>query len=124
MKANRRADTKLEVAVRAALHARGLRFRKDYLVRASDGTRCKVDVVFTRARIAVFVDGCFWHGCPKHGSAPKGNAHYWTPKLQRNHERDQEVTRALEADGWTVLRFWEHEPTDAIAERVNAILKP
>jgi DNA mismatch endonuclease (patch repair protein) len=78
----------------------------------------KVDVVFTRLRIAVFVDGCFWHGCPKHGNTPKANTHYWGPKLARNRERDARVTQALELDGWLVIRAWEHEPVLQVAERV------
>lgn len=118
MKGNRRADTKPELALRAALHARGLRFRKDYMVRAADGTRAKADVVFTRARVAVFVDGCFWHGCPEHGNTPKANSHYWGPKLARNRDRDRRVTAGLEADDWAVLRLWEHEP---LAEAVQHI---
>jgi DNA mismatch endonuclease (patch repair protein) len=118
MKGNRRADTKPERALRAALHARGLRFRKDLLVRTAGGTRAKVDVVFTRARVAVFIDGCFWHGCPEHGSAPKGNSTYWAAKISGNRERDQRVTAALEAEGWTVVRLWEHEALDLATERV------
>lgn len=118
MKANRRANTGPEVALRAALHARGLRFRKDYLVRMPDGVRCKVDVVFTRVRLAVFVDGCFWHGCPEHGTTPRVNTRYWGPKLARNHDRDVRVTAALIASGWTVLRLWEHEPVPDATERI------
>src|SRR3954471_17708473 len=106
MEANRRVDTKPELALRTALHARGLRFRKDFLIRASDGTRTKVDVAFTRARVAVFVDGCFWHSCPEHGTTPRANADYWTPKLARNRERDRRATAALDADGWHVIRLW------------------
>jgi DNA mismatch endonuclease (patch repair protein) len=109
MKANRRADTKPELALRSALHAEGLRFRKDHLIRTPDGTRVKADIVFTRVRVVIFVDGCFWHGCPEHGHTPKANSHYWKPKLARNKERDARVTNALEADGWTVVRIWEHE---------------
>lgn len=120
MKGNRRADTKPEVALRAALHAYGLRFRKDFMVRAADGTRAKVDVVFTRARVAVFVDGCFWHCCPEHGRVPSTNPQYWPVKLARNRARDERVTTALEADGWTVVRLWEHEPIVEAAERVTA----
>lgn len=118
MKGNRRADTKPEVALRSSLHARGLRFRKDLLVRTESGVKSKVDVVFPRRRVAVFVDGCFWHGCPEHGRVPSTNPHYWPSKLARNRLRDLRVTAALERDGWTVLRFWEHEPVDVAIERI------
>jgi DNA mismatch endonuclease, patch repair protein len=122
MKGNRRADTKPEVALRGALHARGLRFRKDHLVRTPGGARAKVDVVFPRARLAVFMDGCFWHGCPQHGSSPKANSDYWSAKIAGNRERDQRVTAALEADGWTVLRLWEHELLADAVERVAEVV--
>lgn len=122
MKGNRRADTKPEIALRSALHARGLRFRKDFMLRTPDGTRCKADVVFTRARVAVFIDGCFWHGCPEHGTTPQANTHYWGPKLQRNRDRDRRVTAALEADGWAVLRVWEHERVLDAVTAVQALV--
>lgn len=108
-KGNRRTDTKPEVALRSELHRRGLRFRKDHPIRVEGRRPIRPDVVFTRARVAVFVDGCFWHGCPEHQVVPKSNPGYWIPKLRRNTERDCEADAALEADGWTVLRFWEHE---------------
>ncbi len=108
-KGNRRTDTKPEVALRSELHRRGLRFRKDHPIRVEGRRSIRPDVVFTRSRVAVFVDGCFWHGCPEHQVVPKSNPDYWIPKLRRNIERDREVDAALEDDGWTVLRFWEHE---------------
>jgi DNA mismatch endonuclease, patch repair protein len=123
MKGNRRADTKPEVALRAALHASGLRFRKDFMVRASDGTKTKVDIVFTRARVAVFVDGCFWHGCPEHGRVPSANSQYWPGKLARNRARDERVGSALESDGWTVLRIWEHVPIAEATRQVYAAVR-
>src|SRR5262245_47670286 len=83
MRGNRRTDTKPEVALRSALHRRGIRFRKDAHVIAAD-VRVKADILFRRHRTAVFVDGCFWHGCPQHGNKPKANAGYWGPKLERN----------------------------------------
>lgn len=119
MEANRRADTAPELALRSALHARGLRFRKDFLVRTRSGVRVKVDIVFPRARVAVFVDGCFWHGCPEHGLTPRANPDYWVPKLARNRERDARVTAALAFERWTVLRIWEHEDVGEAAERVR-----
>jgi DNA mismatch endonuclease (patch repair protein) len=117
-KANKRVDTKAEVRLRSALHAMGLRFRKDLLIRAGK-VRTHPDIVFTKAKVAVFVDGCFWHMCPEHGTVPKSNAGYWVPKLQNNVARDQRVTAALEAEGWTVLRIWEHEDV-TVARRVVA----
>jgi DNA mismatch endonuclease (patch repair protein) len=120
MKGNRRADTKPELALRSALHALGLRFRKDHLLRTSAGSRVKADVVFTRARLAVFVDGCFWHGCPEHGNTPKANTAYWGPKLERNRQRDEILSRELRADGWSVVRIWEHEPLDQALDRIVA----
>lgn len=123
MKANRRADTKPEVALRSALHARGLRFRKDFLLRIGDGVRVKPDVVFTARRVAVFVDGCFWHVCPEHGRYPSTNDWYWTPKLRRNMERDKRVTAALRDAGWQVVRAWEHEPVSDVAAKVESCVR-
>lgn len=120
-KANRRADTKPEQRLRSELHRRGRRFRKDVLVRA-DGLRTHVDVAFTRHRLAVFVDGCFWHSCPQHGSSPKSNATYWAPKLAANVSRDRRVDAALVGEGWRVLRVWEHEEPRDAADRVEAAL--
>jgi DNA mismatch endonuclease (patch repair protein) len=109
MRSNRRRDTHPELALRRLLHARGLRYRVDALVRTARRL-VRPDVVFTRRRLAVFVDGCFWHQCPEHGTRPKDPTGYWTPKLQRNVERDAQTTEALEAEGWSVLRIWEHVP--------------
>ena len=116
-KANRRRDTRAEVLLRSTLHRQGMRFRKDLLVRYPDG-RARVDICFTRARLAVFVDGCFWHVCPVHHHAPKRNTAYWGPKLQANVARDRRNDTALTADGWQVLRIWEHEDVDAAVARV------
>jgi len=118
MLGNRSRDTQPELLVRRALHARGLRFRVD--LRPEATLRTRADIVFTRRRIAVYIDGCFWHGCPLHGTNPKANADYWTPKLARNVERDREATVALEALGWVVLRFWSHEPVDEVVARIAA----
>ena len=97
----------------------GLRYRVDYPADTGDRRR-RVDIVFTRARVAVFIDGCFWHGCPTHFVEPKNNADYWRPKIQRNRERDLESTARLESAGWTVLRFWEHEDPGGAAELIRA----
>ncbi len=117
MRANRRSDTKPEVALRSLLHRSGLRFRKDHAIRRSDGRPVHCDIVFTRRKLAVFVDGCFWHCCPEHGTVPKSNQDYWIPKLRRNVGRDKATGLGLQEAGWQVLRFWEHvHPEEAKAE--------
>jgi DNA mismatch endonuclease (patch repair protein) len=118
MKANRSADTGPELALRSELHRRGLRFRKNLLLRL-DNERVRPDVVFTRAKVAVFIDGCFWHCCPDHGQIPKANRSYWAPKLARNVERDRRNDAALERDGWEVLRFFEHDPIERAARLIE-----
>lgn len=120
-KANRRTDTKPEVRLRSALHRQGMRFRKDLLIRVGT-VRVHPDVVFTRRKVAVFVDGCFWHGCPDHQVVPKSNRDYWVPKLQANVARDRRVDAALIDAGWAVVRIWEHASVDAAAERVRAVV--
>ena len=124
MKANRRTDTKPELALRAALHAMGYRYRKDFRLDLPL-RRVRPDVAFTRRKVAVFVDGCFWHACPEHGSKPKSNEWYWSPKLARNVERDRAADEALVQAGWTVVRLWEHTPLpDAVALVVDAVGEP
>jgi len=113
MKAVRQRDTKAEMEVRRRLHAMGLRYRVDYPVLESP--RRRADVAFPRLRIAVFIDGCFWHGCPIHGSSPKANAEFWKRKIEANVARDRDTDERLRAKGWTVLRFWEHEDPDRVA---------
>src|SRR4051794_29597338 len=108
MQGNRRRDTAPERALRSQLHCLGLRFRVD-LKLDSGRSAPRPDVAFTRARVAVFVDGCFWHGCPQHGVRPRTNAGYWAAKVRRNQERDRRNELALEQAGWRVLRVWEHE---------------
>ena len=119
MQSNRRSDTSIEKRLRAALHREGLRFRKDYPIRAGVGRPVRADVAFPRARVAVFVDGCFWHCCPTHGSSPKANAEYWTPKLAANVERDRLVDQRLADEGWMVVRIWEHEDPEEAAGHVG-----
>lgn len=121
-RANRRRDTSPERAVRSELHRRGLRFRVDHPVLA-DGRRMRPDIVFTRTRTAVFIDGCFWHGCPDHGTTPKGNAAYWVPKLAENAERDQRTNAALADAGWTVVRIWEHVPPEEAADLIERSIR-
>jgi len=118
MRANRRRDTGPERALRAELHRRGRRFFVDRPIRTAIRP-VRPDLVFPRARVAVFVDGCFWHACPIHGTQPKSNSTYWTPKLAENIERDRRNTKALEAAGWLVVRLWEHVRTDQAADRVE-----
>jgi DNA mismatch endonuclease, patch repair protein len=118
MQANRRADTKPEIALRRALHARGYRYRKDLRVDLPGGVRVRPDIVFTARKVAVFVDGCFWHVCPQHGRQPASNEWYWTPKLRRNMERDEIADEALKAAGWKVVRLWEHESLSSAVEAV------
>src|SRR5919197_1597525 len=122
MRGNRRVDTTPERRVRSLLHAVGYRFRKDYRIDVP-GARVRPDIVFVRRRVAVFVDGCFWHRCPEHGTSPRANSHYWGPKLAHNVARDQRVDRALQVAGWTVLRIWEHvAPEDAAARIIDALV--
>ncbi|MDL9981195.1 very short patch repair endonuclease [Microbacterium sp. ASV49] len=116
MKGNKRRDTSFELAVRCELHRRGFRYRVDFAPLAT--VRSRADIVFRGARVAVYLDGCFWHGCPVHATSPKSNASYWLPKLERNRERDSQINGALRAEGWMVLRFWEHEPPGDIAQRI------
>lgn len=121
MRANPRRDTKPEVAARLALHAHGLRFRKNHPIRL-ESRMVTPDVVFTRRKVAVFVDGCFWHRCPIHGTEPKANTSYWKPKLDRNVARDRDVDQALTESGWKVIRVWEHEsPQDVAATVAQAV---
>lgn len=120
MQSNRGRDTLPELAVRQRLHRAGLRYRVDF---APLGGRRRADIAFTRKRIAVFVDGCFWHGCPNHATKPKVNSDYWLPKLQRNIERDRETDVQLSDAGWTVLRFWEHEDPEAVAAAIVNVVR-
>jgi DNA mismatch endonuclease (patch repair protein) len=122
MRAIRRRDTAVEQALRSELHRRGYRFRVDFPVPV-DGRSPRPDLAFTRAKLAVFVDGCFWHGCPEHGGQPKRNTHYWRPKIARNMERDREQGARLVAAGWTVIRIWEHEDTSTAVHRVEEALR-
>lgn len=116
-----RGDTVPELALRSELHRRGFRFRKNQP--PIQGLRCKADIVFRSASVAVFVDGCFWHLCPQHATFPKTNAEWWRIKLKRNFERDRRNDAALVEAGWTVARIWEHEDLTAAADRVEMIVK-
>jgi DNA mismatch endonuclease (patch repair protein) len=121
MRANRRSDTKPELALRRALHKQGYRYRKDYRLDLTDA-RVRPDIAFTARRVAVFVDGCFWHCCPEHGTQPAANTWYWEPKLAKNVARDRAADLALVAAGWRVVRVWEHESLEAAVAAVVAAL--
>ncbi|MFB7899532.1 very short patch repair endonuclease [Streptomyces xiamenensis] len=109
-------DTGPEMAIRRLLHATGHRYR---LHRKVPGmARRTIDIAFPGPKVAVFVDGCFWHGCPQHATQPGANKDWWRRKLDKNIDRDRETTERLSAEGWTVLRFWEHESPEAVARRV------
>jgi DNA mismatch endonuclease (patch repair protein) len=118
MQGNRNRDTAPELAVRALVHRAGLRYR--VAARPLAHVRWTADLVFRPALVAVFVDGCYWHGCPDHGHVPATNTSYWSGKLARNAERDEEFDEVLVGAGWLPLRFWEHEGADAIALAVIA----
>lgn len=118
MRSNRHRDTGPELAVRSLLHARGLRYRVDRLMKV-DGVRIRPDIVFPTPKVAVFIDGCFWHCCPEHSSLPATNTSYWLPKLEANVERDALHSRLLRESGWEVLRFWEHEPPAEVTATVE-----
>lgn len=122
MRANRRRDTRPELAVRTLLHGQGFRYRTDFRIDMG-AQKPRPDIVFTRQRVAVFIDGCFWHGCPEHGRDPKQNIGYWSPKLQRNRERDAAQTDALTLGGWRVLRIWEHEEPASAVERIATTVR-
>jgi DNA mismatch endonuclease (patch repair protein) len=114
-----RRDTAPELALRSALHAEGWRFFVD---RTVGGTRCRPDLSFPRLRVAVFVDGCFWHFCEVHAQLPRRNGDYWLDKLTGNRRRDAATTSRLEMAGWTVVRVWEHDPLDDAVHRVESEL--
>jgi len=116
MKSARREDTRPEKLLRSHLHRLGLRFRIQQ--KLLDGNRRKADVVFRPARVVVLVDGCFWHGCPEHGTWPKENAAFWRDKIETNRRRDADTDRRLIEEGWLVIRVWEHEDPLTAATRI------
>jgi DNA mismatch endonuclease, patch repair protein len=124
MRAIRRADTKPELVLRRALHKLGYRYRKDYRLDLDGGRRVRPDIAFTARRVAVFVDGCFWHACPQHGRNPAVNDWYWAPKLRRTVERDRVADETLAGAGWRVVRIWEHESLEAALAAVIAAVGP
>jgi DNA mismatch endonuclease (patch repair protein) len=122
MKANKRKNTKPEIAIRSLLHRRGLRFKKDVFIKIND-KNCRPDIVFKKAKLVVFIDGCFWHLCPQHGHIPKNNVQYWEEKLNRNRDKDNADTKLLTENGWHVLRIWEHVPIEEAVDIIARNLK-
>jgi DNA mismatch endonuclease, patch repair protein len=121
MQGNRSRDTRPELAVRSSTHARGLRFR--VCTRPVRELACTADMVFPRAKVAVFIDGCFWHGCPTHYRQPKTNPQYWDKKIGGNIARDRRNTDVLAARGWRVLRFWTHDEIESIARQIVSAVR-
>jgi DNA mismatch endonuclease (patch repair protein) len=120
MQGNRSRDTKPEVALRAALHALGLRYR--VTARPLPEVRYTADIVFRPARVAVFLDGCFWHGCQEHGRRISTHTEFWSAKIERNQKRDTIVNNILIDAGWVPIRVWEHEPVETVARNIAAII--
>jgi DNA mismatch endonuclease, patch repair protein len=121
MSRQRTRDTEPELLLRRELHRRGLRYRVDAPLPGVP--RRRADILFTRAKVTVFVDGCFWHGCPEHKTAPATNSAWWAAKLARNIERDRETDLHLSSIGWTVLRFWEHEDMTQAATDIERVVR-
>ena len=121
MRTTGRRDTQPELALRKELHGLGLRYRVDRP--PIKGSRRRADVVFAKAQVAVYVDGCFWHGCPEHGTWPKANADWWRAKIQRNQERDEDTDQGLRENGWVSVRVWEHEDPKVAASRIAALVR-
>ena len=121
MRQQRSRNTVPELALRRVLHARGRRFRVEYPIPGLP--RRRIDIAFTRARVAVFVDGCFWHSCPEHGTSPGNNAAWWKAKLEANRRRDDHTVAHLENLGWSVIRIWEHESAISAADVVEAMVR-
>ena len=122
MKATRRRDTKPEIEVRRELHRRGLRYRVDLAPLV--GVRRRADIVFLGPKVAVFIDGCFWHSCPLHATTPKANRDWWIAKLRKNVDRDRDTDRRLAEGGWRVVRAWEHEVPKEVADRIETLVRP
>jgi DNA mismatch endonuclease (patch repair protein) len=121
MQSNKGRDTQPELALRSAAHALGLRYRVS--VRPLRELRRTADLVFTKARVAVFLDGCFWHGCPDHHTVAATNASFWAKKVESTRSRDRETDRRLADAGWTSIRVWEHEDPVEAAQRIQAVVR-
>lgn len=121
MEAAKPRDTAPERALRSKLHKRGLRYRVD--VKPAEKLNRRADIVFRSTKVAVFVDGCFWHGCPKHGTWPKQNAEFWKKKIETNIERDKNTNILLRKNGWKVIRIWEHEDLEKAAQEISKTIR-
>ena len=121
MQSNKSRDTKPELALRSAVHARGLRYRVS--AKPLAGVRRTADLVFPRAKVAVFLDGCFWHGCPEHHTVASANAKFWADKVEGNRKRDRDTDDRLAGAGWISVRIWEHEDATEAARRVEEIVR-
>lgn len=121
MRGIRQKHTNIEKLLRSGLHRAGLRFHIHR--RVVQECRSIVDVVFPSAKVAVFVDSCFWHGCPIHGTSPKVNQEWWQAKLRANRDRDRRTCRSLRAAGWSVIRVWEHENFDKAVESIRSVVE-
>jgi DNA mismatch endonuclease (patch repair protein) len=122
MRANRRRDTKPEVALRSALHRRGPRFLNDVSIVTGE-RNVRGDMALAWHRVAVFLDGCFWHCCPEHGTRPRSNSEYWRPKLGRNLQRDAAANELLGDAGWRVVRVWEHQDPEEAAGLIDQLVR-
>ncbi|WP_131103155.1 very short patch repair endonuclease [Ornithinimicrobium sufpigmenti] len=122
MRSNKQRDTAPELALRRAVHGLGLRYRVDYRLPLPGATR-RADLAFTRVKVAVFLDGCFWHGCPEHFTVARANAEYWAGKAMRNVERDRDTDLRLAGVGWISMRVWEHTDPAEAAERVAVVVR-
>lgn len=121
MRAAKPKNTKPEELLRAALDHLGLVYANDLIL--LPGLRRKTDIVFEAQHVAVYVDGCFWHGCPIHGTWPKQNAEFWRNKIETNQRRDADTDRQLREAGWTVIRIWEHQDVEEVARHIYEILR-
>jgi DNA mismatch endonuclease (patch repair protein) len=121
MQGNRSRDTRPELRIRRSVHGMGLRYR--VATRPVSDIRVSADLVFAGSRVAVFIDGCFWHGCPAHSATPRTNTEYWTAKIAANRARDTRANHLLGAAGWTVVRVWEHEDPRQGARRISDVVR-
>lgn len=120
MRSVKTSNTQPEMRLRSALFARGLRYRVN--VRPARDLRTRADIVFVGAKLAIFVDGCFWHGCPEHGTWPSANADWWRRKINENRNRDMRVTTDLNNRGWRVVRIWEHDDPESAADLISRLV--
>lgn len=121
MKNVRVRDTGPEMAIRRLMFAAGMRYRVNYRPKEPNIGRSSIDIAFPSKRLAIFVDGCFWHGCPEHGELPKANRRWWCSKLEANRKSDERVTNTLNSNGWHVLRFWEHQSPESVVEEITLV---